>query len=58
MSVRDAQQGKAAKRGLSPAVIRQFCAELEIPEKPAADVLIQTVAAAVPEWPDMVAASL
>jgi serine/threonine-protein kinase HipA len=58
MSVRDAQQSKAAKPGLSPAVLRQFCAELEIPEKPAAAVLKQTVAAAVEKWPDMVASSL
>jgi serine/threonine-protein kinase HipA len=58
MSVADVQQGKAAKPGISPAVIRKFCAELGIPEKPASKVVRETVGAAVAKWPDMIAQSL
>ncbi|MBU9200348.1 type II toxin-antitoxin system HipA family toxin [Burkholderia multivorans] len=57
MSVEDAQRGKAAKAGISPQVIRQFCSELEIPEKPAAAVVRKTVADAVHTWPQLIQTS-
>jgi len=52
-----AQAGQAAKPGLSPAVVREFCALLDIPEKPAAAVVRQAVAAAVRRWPGMIQGS-
>jgi serine/threonine-protein kinase HipA len=58
MSAADAQQSKATKPGLSPAVVREFCARLGIPEKPAATVIKQCVAAAYEAWPAMIATSL
>ncbi len=58
MSVKDAQQSKAAKPGIGPAVIRKFCEELQIPEKPAAKVIRDTVKNAVLRWPDLIASSL
>jgi serine/threonine-protein kinase HipA len=58
MSAADAQQSGATKPGLSPAVVREFCARLGIPEKPAATVIKQCVAAAYDTWPDMIATSL
>ena len=58
MPVSDAPQGKAAKPGIGPVVIRKFCAELGIPEKPASAVVRQTVADAVRLWPEMIAVSL
>lgn len=57
MRAREALGGKAAKAGISPQVIRQFCAELGIPEKPAAAVVRKTVASAVQAWPQMIQAS-
>ncbi len=54
MPVADAQAGKAAKPGLSPAVLRQFCTLVDIPEKPAATVVRHAVAAAVKTWPGMI----
>jgi len=50
--------GRAAKPSVSPAIVRRFCAELSLPEKPAAKVVRETVAAAVANWPDMIAQSL
>ena len=38
--------------------MRRFCAELGIPEKPAAKVIRSTIEAAVAKWPDMIARSL
>jgi serine/threonine-protein kinase HipA len=58
MSVADAQQSKAAKPALSPAVVREFCTRLGIPETPAATVIKQCVAAAYEAWPAMIAHSL
>jgi serine/threonine-protein kinase HipA len=58
MSAADAHQSKASKPGLSPAVVREFCARLGIPEKPAATVIKQCVAAAYDTWPTMIATSL
>ncbi|MBY4899170.1 type II toxin-antitoxin system HipA family toxin [Cupriavidus sp. AU9028] len=58
MPVREAREGNAAKPGLGPLVLRRFCAELAIPEKPAAKVLRDTVAAAAATWPAMIADSL
>lgn len=58
MSVSDARQGKAAKPGIGPAVLRRFCAELGIPEKPAAAAIRHTVAAAAARWPAMIGDSL
>ncbi|MCB5362958.1 HipA domain-containing protein [Pusillimonas sp. CC-YST705] len=57
MSAKDVLQGKAAKPGIGPQVIRQFCAQLGIPEKPAAAVVRKTVADAVQTWPKMIQAS-
>lgn len=45
------------KPQLSPAVLRQFCAILGLPEKPMAAVLRKVIAAAVTKWPDVIAAS-
>lgn len=58
MSVSDARQGKAAKPGIGPGVLRRFCAELGIPEKPAAAAIRHTVAAAAARWPAMIRDSL
>ena len=52
-----AQAGQAAKPGLSPAVVREFCALLDIPEKPAAAAVRQAVAAATRRWPGMIQGS-
>lgn len=52
-----AQAGMAAKPGLSPAVVREFCALLDIPEKPAAAAVRQAVAAAARQWPTMIQGS-
>lgn len=57
MPAENALQGKAATPGIGPQVIRQFCAELGIPEKPAAAVVRKTVADAVQGWPGMIQAS-
>jgi serine/threonine-protein kinase HipA len=57
MSVDDARQGKAAKPSIGPNVLRQFCAQLRIPEKPAAAVIRQSVADAVRTWPATIQAS-
>jgi serine/threonine-protein kinase HipA len=57
MRAADALAGKAAKPGIGPHVIRQFCADLGIPERPAAAVVRKTVADAVASWPAMVEAS-
>ncbi|WP_019936261.1 type II toxin-antitoxin system HipA family toxin [Bordetella sp. FB-8] len=54
MSAAAAQAGQAAKPGLSPAVVREFCALLDIAEKPAAAAVRQAVAAAVRQWPAMI----
>lgn len=58
MSAGDARQGRAAKPGITPAVIRQFCAALGIPERPAAAVIRHAVLAAYEKWPDMIERSL
>lgn len=58
LSVSDARQGKAAKPGITPAVVRQFCAALGIPERPSAAVIRHAVGAAYEAWPDMIAHSL
>ncbi|MGN6578559.1 MAG: type II toxin-antitoxin system HipA family toxin [Bordetella sp.] len=57
ISAAAAQAGHAAKPGLSPAVVREFCALLEIPEKPATAVVRHAVAAAVGRWPGMIESS-
>ena len=57
MSIEDALQGKAAKPSIGPNVVRQFCAQLGIPEKPAAAVIRKCVADAVRTWPAMIEAS-
>lgn len=57
MSVEEAQQGKALKPGLGPHVIRQFCSELKIPERPAAAAVRKAVSDAVQTWPAMIRAS-
>ncbi|MGY8527539.1 type II toxin-antitoxin system HipA family toxin [Paracidovorax citrulli] len=57
MPVRDAREGKAAKPGIGPSVLRRFCAQLGIPEKPASRVVRDTVAAAAAAWPAMIADS-
>jgi serine/threonine-protein kinase HipA len=43
------------KQRLSPAVLRAFCAALEIPEKPAAKAISDCVLKACETWPDMIA---
>src|SRR3546814_4709163 len=48
---------EGAKPGLSPAVLRGFCAGLGIPEKPAAKVVGDCVKAAHAQWPALIAAS-
>lgn len=53
-----AEGGRAAKPSISPAVVRRFCAELGIPEKPASRVVRETVEAGVAKWPDMIEESL
>ncbi|HTH75770.1 MAG TPA: type II toxin-antitoxin system HipA family toxin [Trinickia sp.] len=58
MTVAQALQGKAAKPSIGPNVIRRFCAELRIAEKPAATVVRRVVADAVKHWPSMIEASL
>lgn len=45
------------KQMLSPAVVRAFCAALDIPEKPAATAVKQCVAAAVATWPELIRTS-
>ena len=57
MSIEDARLGKAAKPSIGPNVVRQFCAQLGIPEKPAAAVIRKCVADAVRTWPAMIQAS-
>lgn len=47
----------AGKPLLTPAVLREFCATLGIPEKPAEKVLRDTAAKAVAHWPKMIAES-
>jgi serine/threonine-protein kinase HipA len=42
---------------LSPAVLRQLCTTLRIPERPMAAVLRRVIAAAIANWPAMIAAS-
>ncbi len=54
MSIDNARQAKAAKPHIGPNVIRQFCAQLGIPEKPAAAVIRKSVADAVRAWPAMI----
>ncbi len=50
-----AHAAKAAKPGLSPIVLRQFCDRLGILERPAAAVVRDTVQRAVKAWPPMIA---
>lgn len=57
MTAANALQGKAAKPSIAPNVIRRFCAELHIAEKPAATVERRAVADAVKHWPSMIEAS-
>ncbi|RKP55811.1 type II toxin-antitoxin system HipA family toxin [Pararobbsia silviterrae] len=57
LSVADALEGKAAKPGLSPFVVRRFCADLGIPEKPATAVIRDAVASAFARWPAMIEAA-
>ncbi|MDP3538792.1 MAG: type II toxin-antitoxin system HipA family toxin [Azonexus sp.] len=54
MTVTDAQQGKAAKPGLSPLLVRQFCDAAGIPEKPATAVIRKAVSQAVQLWPALI----
>jgi len=57
-SVAAAQRGEAAKPGLTPGVVRQFCSLLGIPEKPATTAIRQCVTVAFERWPAMIANSL
>ncbi|RLK38981.1 type II toxin-antitoxin system HipA family toxin [Cupriavidus plantarum] len=50
--------GRTPKPAIAPVIVRRFCAELGIPEKPAAKVIRTTIEAAVAKWPDMIARSL
>ncbi|CAN7645281.1 type II toxin-antitoxin system HipA family toxin [Pseudoduganella sp. LjRoot289] len=53
-----AEPGKPKpKQALSPALIRTFCAALQIPEKPAAKAISDCVRRAYETWPAMIAAS-
>ena len=45
---------RAAKPGLSPLLLREFCSALGIPEKPAARVIQKAVQQAVKTWPSMI----
>lgn len=47
----------AGKPLLTPVVLREFCATLGIPEKPAEKALRDTAAKAVAHWPKMIAES-
>lgn len=51
------QPDSAPKQSLTPAMLREFCAQLRLLEKPAAAVLRSTVLQAVKTWPAMIAAS-
>ena len=52
-----AQADSAPKQSLTPAMLREFCTQLQLLEKPAAAVLRSTVLQAVKTWPAMIAAS-
>jgi len=54
---RQRTEDSARKPGLTPAMLRIFCAELGIPEKPAAKVVRDCVKAAWAAWPAMIAAA-
>jgi serine/threonine-protein kinase HipA len=45
------------KQGLSPAMVRAFCSELGLAEKPASTVVREVVIKALATWPDLVASS-
>jgi serine/threonine-protein kinase HipA len=45
------------KPQLTPAIVREFCSRLGLPEKPVATVLRQVVVNAVATWPDMIKSS-
>lgn len=49
-----AGQPGGAKPGLSPAILRAFCASLGIPEKPAARAVADCVRAAGDRWPGLI----
>ena len=52
-----AQADSAPKQSLTPSMLREFCTQLQLLEKPAAAVLRSTVLQAVKTWPAMIAAS-
>lgn len=49
-----AEQDKQAKPGLTPLVLRQFCGQLDLLEKPAFSAIQRTVREAVKTWPRMI----
>lgn len=51
---RGAQSGAGRKPSLTPAMLRVFCAELGIPEKPASRVVRECAKAAWQSWPGMI----
>ncbi|ARP95363.1 type II toxin-antitoxin system HipA family toxin [Bordetella genomosp. 13] len=51
---RGAQAGGGRKPSLTPAMLRVFCAELGIPEKPASRVVRECAKAAWQSWPGMI----
>ncbi|MVW80560.1 type II toxin-antitoxin system HipA family toxin [Bordetella sp. 02P26C-1] len=51
------RRNATGKPSLSPAVLRAFCAQLRIPEKPAAKAVSDCVKAAHAQWPLMIEAS-
>jgi serine/threonine-protein kinase HipA len=50
-------QGGKKQATLSPAVLREFCTETQIPEPVAASVVRQVVKAATQTWPGLIDAS-
>lgn len=54
---RISQADSAPKQSLTPAMLREFCTQLQLLEKPASAVLRSTVLQAVKTWPAMIAAS-
>jgi len=46
--------GAGRKPSLTPAMLRAFCAQLGIPEKPAAKTIADCAKAALAEWPGMI----
>ncbi|HEY0297222.1 MAG TPA: type II toxin-antitoxin system HipA family toxin [Bordetella sp.] len=51
------EPARAGRPQVTPALLRTFCAKLDIPEKPAATAIAGAVKLAVRHWPDLIAAS-